>query len=81
MATPTKEQVGAALDNVRVLADAIRTAGSIPSGHLYAVAMNTMSLATYQQIIGVLKGAKLVEEKNFLLTWVGPTFGEDGRRS
>ncbi len=70
---PTKEQIGAVLDTVSVLADAIRESpDGIPSGHLYAVAANTMSLATYQQIIGILKGAKLVEEKNYLLRWVGP---------
>jgi hypothetical protein len=56
----------------RILADAIRDLGEVPSGHLYAHVMGAMSLETYQGLIGILKHAKLVEEKAHLLTWIGP---------
>lgn len=54
------------------LAEAIRTAGEIPSGHLYAQVMGVMSLGTYGACLQTLKGAKLVEERGNLLRWVGP---------
>jgi hypothetical protein len=54
------------------VAEAIRELGSVPSGHLYAQLMDKMSLETYTAVIQVLKNTKLVEEKNHLLTWIGP---------
>jgi hypothetical protein len=56
----------------RILADAIRDLGEVPSGHLYAHVMGAMSLETYQGLIGILKRAGLIEEKAHLLTWIGP---------
>jgi hypothetical protein len=73
--TTQQQQIDATLQTIKVLADAIRESpNGIPSGHLYAVATNTMSLATYQSMIDMLKRAKLVSEKNYLLTWMGPRF-------
>jgi len=69
---PTREQVQAVIEVTHAVAEAIRTLGSVPSGELYARCMGSMSLATYTSIIGTLKGAGLVQEKNHLLTWVGP---------
>lgn len=54
------------------IAAAIQALGEVPSGHRYARVMGHMSLASYESIIAALKGAKLVEEKNYLLTWIGP---------
>ena len=54
-----------------VLAEAIRELGEVPSGHLYAGAMNHLTLENYQAVIDALKRAKLVEERNHLLTWIG----------
>lgn len=68
----TKEQVGQAIDVVRALAEAIRTSKQIPSGHLYAMVVGSMDLATYNGAIGLLKRAGLVAEKGNALTWIGP---------
>lgn len=54
------------------VAEVIRGAGSIPSGHLYAQVMGRMSLASYEAIIRGLKGAGLVSERAHMLTWTGP---------
>lgn len=73
-----KEQIKGTLETIRVVADAIRELGSVPSGHLYARLMSHMSHATYEKIIGVITRSGLVEEKNHLLTWIGPTEQANG---
>ena len=70
--SPTKE-IGAAIDVIRTLAEAIRTAKQIPSGHLYAMVMEHLSLPVYECAIELLKRAGLVSESGHLLTWTGPT--------
>jgi hypothetical protein len=65
-------QVKAMAQMVLALADAIREARLIPSGHLYAMTMSVLSLDEYMSLIQVLKDAKVVEESNHLLVWVGP---------
>ena len=72
MPTTTKQQVAAALEAVRAVADAIRELKRVPSGHLYAQLMPLMDLATYDKIIGTLKGAGLVREEFHELIWVEP---------
>jgi hypothetical protein len=72
VSAPSRQEVGAAIDVLRVLAEAIRAAGEIPSGHLYAHVMGQLSLESYGSALGVLKRAGLVEERNNLLRWVGP---------
>lgn len=62
----------AVIEILKAVADAIRELGEIPSGHLYAQLMGHMSLELYQKIIGALVAAKLVEEQNHLLRWIGP---------
>ncbi|HEY6340187.1 MAG TPA: hypothetical protein VIY49_01735 [Bryobacteraceae bacterium] len=54
------------------VAEAIRTAGSLPSGELYAILCGRVDLAGYQALIKTLKNAGLVREENHLLTWTGP---------
>lgn len=71
----TREQIAAAVKQLAALAEAIREVGEIPSGHLYAQVMGVMSLEAYASAIRALKNAKLVEEKNHLLRWVGPAVG------
>jgi hypothetical protein len=65
----------AALKIAVAVAEAIRELGEVPSGHLYARLMDQMSLDTYNAIIGALKGAGLVKEQNYLLSWSGPAKG------
>lgn len=71
----TPEKAQAAFKILAAVAETIRKVGSVPSGYLYARLMSHTDLDTYTAIIGHLKGAGLVEEKNFLLTWIGPKKG------
>jgi hypothetical protein len=68
----TKEQVAAGVQAVAAIAEAIRGLGEVPSGKLYALVCGTLSLEAYERTVGLLKRAGLVEERNHLLTWVGP---------
>lgn len=65
-------QLQAALQMAAAVAEAIRELGSVPNGHLYARLMGKLSLESYNSIIQTLVKAKLVENKNDLLTWIGP---------
>ena len=69
----TKEQVVMTLQTLHAIADTIRAAKRIPSGHLYAVVMSHMDLATYDRIVQVLKNCGLVKELNHELIWVEPS--------
>jgi hypothetical protein len=66
------QRAEAAVATIRALAETIRAAREIPSGHLYGMVRGDMTLSRYQAAIGLLKGASLVEEQNFLLRWIGP---------
>lgn len=66
-----KQQISATLGTIRIIADAIKELGSVPSGHLYATCMATMSLREYEYVIAILVKTDLVELKNNLLTWKG----------
>jgi hypothetical protein len=68
----TQEQkINAAVEITKAIAIAIKDLGSVPSGHLYAQLMGSMSLENYEGAIGVLKRLGLVEEKNYLLSYIG----------
>jgi hypothetical protein len=64
--------VMAMLQAVAAVGDAIRSLGSVPSGHLYARLMGHLTLDQYTSIIEVLKKSGLVAERSHVLTWVGP---------
>ena len=77
MSPPNAAERKAPLAIVLAVAEALRALGSVPSGHFYArlIAMPLLSQMTadqYQQMIGSLKGAGLVEERAHELFWVGP---------
>jgi hypothetical protein len=73
MQTVTNTEVKAAFGILQAVAEAIRELGEVPSGHLYANLMSKLTLAQFEQVLGVLKGAGLVRESNaHLLTWIGP---------
>lgn len=59
----------AALELIVLFAKIVKEAGEIPSGHLYAMVMDKLTLEQYQVIISKLKGADLVVQKNHLLVW------------
>ena len=62
--------VHSAIQIIKAVADAIKEVGRIPNGHLYAQLLGVMTLGQYQSIIGTLKGAGLIEEKNNELIWI-----------
>ena len=54
------------------MAEAIRAAGSIPSGHLYAMLMDKLELHEYEALLGSLKRTDLVTEtSDHMLHWNG----------
>lgn len=54
------------------LGEAIQTVpAGIPSGHLYAAVMGSISLDLYNAAIADLVRRKLVRNSNYLLTWIG----------
>ena len=73
--TGEAEQIEAALLVTKVIADAIRELGAVPSGHLYVWVMNYLSLEQFNRVIDLLKDAGLVTETAHELRWVGPTNG------
>ena len=77
METIAMNKAAAAITVIHALSEAIRAAGRIPQGHLYVQCMNSMSLGTFEGAIRLLIRAKLVESKNFELTWIGPSIAED----
>lgn len=69
----TAQQRAAAIHAALAVAEAVRVAGSVPSGTIYALVCSCLSLAAYTAIINALKGAGLVrEDVSHLLHWSGP---------
>lgn len=76
----TKEQVGAFLQIIKALADAIKQSGplGIGAGVLYASVMSVMSMDAFERSIGYLTGAGLVKrDGQHCLTWIGPVQRHD----
>lgn len=69
---PTKAELKAALAVTMAVAETIREAKEVPSGHLYAMLVGRVDLQGFQAMIRTLKNAGLVAEQNDMLTWVGP---------
>jgi hypothetical protein len=68
-----KEKVSAAVKVIAAIAEAIRELGEVPSGHVYAVVQNVVSLDQYEKCIQILVNAKLVrKDPSHLLHWIGP---------
>lgn len=72
MSNNGEEKVDAAIEVVRALSDCIQDLGRVPSGELYARVMAYLNINAYNAAIDSLKIAKLVEEKNHELIWIGP---------
>lgn len=69
----TKEQINAGLKTVLAIAESIRELGSVPSGHLYAHLMGSLTLESYEKIIQILVNQDLVKKHpSHLLEWIGP---------
>jgi hypothetical protein len=66
--------VKAAVAVLRATADAIRDLGSVPAGHLYAMAYaDKCSAQKFNELVDVLVRAGLVRrEASHMLIWIGP---------
>lgn len=66
-----KRQLTAYLQICRVIGDAIRELGEVPSGELYAQVMQHVDLNTYEHVIATLIRSDVVTKTSHLLKWVG----------
>ena len=62
----------ATVNTIYAVSEAVRTAGEIPNGHLYAMLCGTLGLEAYNSIIKLLVRAGLVSNTANLLRWIGP---------
>ncbi len=69
---PTPEQIKAAFAMTAAVAEAIRAAGQIPAGTLYAALCAKVDIQGFDKMMNILKGAGLVREVSHLLIWIGP---------
>lgn len=71
----TKTEAKAKADALTILmatAEAVREAGRIPSGTLYAILMGRVDFEGYTRMIDILEGAGLIEKRSHELVWTGP---------
>lgn len=52
------------------IAEAIKSLGSVPSGHLYARLMDKMELDEYNTIIAALEHVGIIRVTNHLITYI-----------
>ena len=72
MQTSTREeQTKATIEVIKAVAEAIKTLGQVPSGHLYARLMGSLTLDQYQTIIDILEKGRLIKVEHHLITWLG----------
>ena len=69
----TQAQYAATLSITLRLSEAIRTAGEIPAGTLYAACMEYLTLAQFEALLAILINTGMVRRQTHLLTWIGPT--------
>lgn len=75
-----QQQIRAYLDAAEAIAEIIKAytdhpqmgIRGIPSGHLYARLMGSMSFDTYRSFIDTLINLGIVKQSNFLLTYIRP---------
>lgn len=66
-----EEKMQAAVQIMKAVAEAIREAGSIPSGHLYALLMGKMSLGSYEKMIDAMQRMGIIKVDDHLITYIG----------
>ena len=66
----TQKQIETGVETVLAIAEVIKGLGSVPSGNLYTRVMGFLSLDEYNQIIGILKKQRLIEESYHELKWI-----------
>jgi hypothetical protein len=80
--TPSKAELLSALKLTVAVTEVIREAGrnGIPSGHLYALLLDRVTLQGYESMIAQIKRTGLVEERGNVLYWTGPEFQKEATR-
>jgi hypothetical protein len=74
---PTPSQAKAAVSIIVALAETIRSSSPIPSGHLYAMVMGSMSFESYSLIIAKLENLGLISiAPSHLITWREETLSQ-----
>jgi hypothetical protein len=70
----TRDQLIAGLRTIRIVADAIREAGTIPAGIVYAaLSHHGITLPGFESIVVILSREGLVNRIGESLVWIGPT--------
>lgn len=68
----TQEQkMQAAVQIMKAVAEAIKEAGSIPSGHLYSQLMGKMSLGSYEKMIAMMQRMGIIKVDDHFISYVG----------
>ena len=62
-------EIKAGLNILFAISDAIKEAGAIPSGHLYAAVCGKIDASGYERIIQILKNSGVVREQGHVLIW------------
>jgi hypothetical protein len=71
--TQLRQQILAHVQMTAIIADTIQELKEVPSGHLYARVMGSMSLEMYNFFIDTLIKSKVVRrDPSHLLVWIGP---------
>jgi hypothetical protein len=65
----SKAEVKAALGVLQAVAGAVKEAGEIPAGHLYAMVMGHLDLPTFNRIVDTLTRAAVIVRRGDLLVW------------
>jgi len=65
----TSEQIQGGFQILQAVSEAIREAGKIPSGTLYAVLCDKMDIGTYNKVISILKNSTVIRESGNVLYW------------
>jgi hypothetical protein len=68
----TTQQTRRAFTILAAVAEAVRSAGRVPSGTVYAALIGKVTLEGYQSMLRTLNGAGLVKEVAHELIWIGP---------
>lgn len=70
---PSASELSAGTRIILAVAETVRECGECPSGTLYAGLIGRVTLEGYSKILGILKGAGLIEvSPSHLVKWTGP---------
>lgn len=67
----TATEIHAAMELMATAVGAIRDAGSMPSGHLYAAMSNHLTMGGYEAMLRQILRTGLVRQHGDVLDWVG----------